>query len=483
MPDARSRVQEVGREYVGGIRDRAARDGLVLALQLRKAHAWCVEARQHALQIVAARVIPGQHELAIGEAQRRHELVAVHVAGGGAICEIGSGPGVGTLGQCREHDAGTIGAGGRTVYTLGKCHPHAAVGIHGYARDIEPAECASLLLVKSAPRRIRVGGRVSDECVHLRSVDEGIAAVAGIRVLNGIGLAPVCRGDLPPRDVDRTGGRVYGGNRSLRQFLALAENLGLAPSGAAVGRDNRLDLRSRIVLRSIEFRIEKVNIAAAEGLAVYFASGRASCARDVHCDPRFVEELSGIATFDQGGINVSEPVAVGRAVAVLHQDRRIAVSTIILILECSHENSTGGSGAAVKHQAAVVKKAVGSSPHGWVGGYGELVQRRSCSYRRRILRVSWQQRAFPGFAAVQGGVYAEPRIAQYVGRLRVRNVDGAVVVGPGKQVLRVAAGNRHGRLILALQVGVTRRPYRARDHVYVLPCGRGGNLANCGGDT
>ena len=63
--------------------------------------------------------------------------------------------------------------------------------------------------------------------------------------------------------------------------------------------------------------------------------------------------------------------------------------------------------------------------------------------------VAGQQRRRPRGAAVERLEDAEPRVADFAGRLL--EIDGAVVVGAGKQMAGVARRQGERRLVLPLQ--------------------------------
>ena len=288
-------------------------------------------------------------------------------------------------------------------------------------------------------------------------------------VVNGVWL--VDGGDLPEEHVNPAGGRVDGGNRSLRHLQAGAEFTGLRPGLAAVLGNRGVDRCFLIV--AIKLGVEEVHVTAADGLAINFACGGSSRARHIHCNPRLVEKLPGVAAIHHRGADVEERVsaAVGGR---LH--RSVAVRFIVLVLERSHEDAAGRVVAAVKYQAAVVEQPVRSGPHRGVGRGREVVQWRSFAHGRAVLRKSGQQRASPCVAAVDGGVHAQPGVAQFPRRAGKGDVDGAVVVRSCQQVLRIAAGDRHRGLVLSLGKRIAVRKGGAEHHVHV----RTRNLAEHG---
>ena len=164
----------------------------------------------------------------------------------------------------------------------------------------------------------------------------------------------------------------------------------------------------------------------------------------------------------------------------VHVPERIAGFAIVQVHVARHEDRAGLLHAARERDARVVEQPVGAGPHDRVGrAFVALalpvlespLQRRGLAVGRLILREPRQQRALPRLAPVDGLEQPDPRVGGHLEAAhrieRAGQVDGAIVVGAGEQVQRVAGRDGGVRFVLALQVGIAVRERGPGHHVDV----------------
>src|SRR4029077_17495098 len=100
------RIRNERGKHLRWIGNSAARNCLIRDRDLREVAAWRARTLQHPLHVVAPRIEPREHELAVREVQRRVELVSIGRGGRRrAVGYIRCGPGARTPRQWRDHDA------------------------------------------------------------------------------------------------------------------------------------------------------------------------------------------------------------------------------------------------------------------------------------------------------------------------------------------------------------------------------------------
>src|SRR5262249_11806837 len=148
--------------------------------------------------------------------------------------------------------------------------------------------------------------------------------------------------------VDRAGRRIDGEVRPLVDGVRLRQLDRSRPGLSAIEGTRKHDLRAR---RSREPTPDQIDIAGRESLrrAEWVeGAGRRAWARDVHGDPRLVDELAGGARIDDDGRDVFDRIESLSRVAVL----------LLVGVDQRRDKDTADVGAAVEGNTAVVEEAV-----------------------------------------------------------------------------------------------------------------------------